>query len=396
MEEIKLKPLSPFIFFFLSASILIRPFFPELAYPLFEAYYETCVICLGILTLLIEKKIGKKEYILPMLLILAVYIITTITSVNIRNSFKETFRFISYISIFIIASQTDSAQKKILLKAAVISASIICLYSIYQYLWGYDYTVDYIQKTNSNFFSVFPLSKDILISKRAIGTFPSPNILGSYLIMIFFMSLIVIKNEAFSLKWFIPPVLIIISLILTKSIGAWISFFISGVFLCFQLYNTLKKYRLIILTFFICMIFISILIMLTRWDERMIDLKYPYNSITQRFNYWRACIAIIKDYPVFGIGPGNVQELFLKYKIGAGTGTRYAHNIFLQTWVEMGVLGTAAIFYLINNFFKNYAKNPENKFIFCGMFAFLLHNLIDNTFFIPQAAFFWWFLLALL
>ena len=54
-------------------------------------------------------------------------------------------------------------------------------------------------------------------------------------------------------------------------------------------------------------------VLITRW-EHLMNLEKSQNSITQRLNYWRAAIAVIKDHPITGVGPGNLQEVFLDYK----------------------------------------------------------------------------------
>jgi len=76
-----------------------------------------------------------------------------------------------------MVSQANEKQKNILIKIMVFVASIISLYSIYQYFWGYQYTLDYLKRINSDFLAVSSYARDILIAKRAIGTFSSPNIL---------------------------------------------------------------------------------------------------------------------------------------------------------------------------------------------------------------------------
>ena len=135
-------------------------------------------------------------------------------------------------------------------------------------------------------------------------------------------------------------------------------------------------------------------ILVTRW-ERLMDMGNPQNSITQRLSYWRAAVAVIKDNPLFGVGPGNFQEVFLKYKVGLSTDTRYAHNILLHTWAETGMLGLIAIFYLFIHFFKKLKIQPQNRFVFLGGLAFLMHNMIDNSYFIPETGVFLWVLFGL-
>ena len=330
---------------------------------------------------------------IPILLLLSAYIVSTITSINLHNSFKETLKFISYISIFFIVSQADDNQKKSLIKAIVIAAFIISIYSIYQYFWGYQHTIEYLKKTNGDFLLNSSYAKDILIAKRVIGTFPSPSILGGYLTMVFFLSLIYIQSRRLSAVS--CAVIIGIALILTKSMGAWLSLIACLIILFFISYNDLKGKKIILVISSISILSILAFIIINRW-ERLMNLDNPQNSITQRINYWRTAVGIIKDHPVSGVGPGNFQEVFLKYKIGLSTNTRYAHNIFLHMWSETGILGFAGIFFLIFSLLQKGLENNKQKFIFLAIIAFILHNLIDNSYFIPEAGLLWWAIIGLM
>lgn len=395
MKTEKSKPLSSLIFILLLSLILLRPFFSGLAYPALEFYYQNCIIFLAIMVLLFNKKLLlENPYNLPLLLLLSAYLISTITSINIQNSVKEIIKFISYFCIFFLVSQTNDGQKRSLIKTIVISASIISLYSIYQYFWGYQHTLNYLKEINSDFLLTSSYARDILIAKRAIGTFPSPNILGSYLILVFFLSLYLVKSSSRRYLWCLTAFLIISALILTKSMGVWLSLTATFIMLFFLSYKSLKKKKLILISSFALIAFAITFILLTRW-ERLMDLENPQNSITQRLNYWRTAIAIIKDHPILGVGPGNFQEVFLEYRVGLSTDTRYAHNIFLHTWAETGVLGLISISYLIASFFKKCRRRSDSRFILLSGLAFILCNLIDNSYFIPQAGIFFWILLLL-
>ena len=396
MEQVKSKPLSPFIFTPLLFLIFLRPLFSGLAYPALEIYYENCIIFLAIISLLFsypfrgegkgERKSKKPSYALPILLLLLTYLISSITSIDIQNSIGETIKFVSYVCTFFLVSQADKKQKKTILKLIVLTASIISIYSIYQYFWGYDRILDFAQRMYGDFLSSSSYARDILISKRAIGTFPSPNMLGGYLAMAFFLALS-IPRERFAL------IAIAIALVLTKSVGAWLGVIIALTVWVFLSFDSFKKRKL---TSIISLILISAavtFILISRWD-RLTNLQNFQNSIMQRLDYWQTAIVTIKNHTIAGIGPGNFQQSFLKYKIGMESADpKYAHNIFLHMWAETGILGLAGILYLIVSFLKSY--KTKYKFIFLAGLTFLLHNLIDNTYFIPEVGLFWWILLGL-
>ncbi|MDO8602532.1 MAG: O-antigen ligase family protein [Candidatus Omnitrophota bacterium] len=398
MEKENPKLLSFPVFYLLLSVIFLRPFISGLAYPAFETYYESFIISIALAVLLLSaqrfRELKINTLIFPILLLLASYVISTVTSINIYNSIKETLKLLSYISVFFIVSQIDGRQKIILIKTMVVTASIISLYSIYQYFWGYQHTLNYIKKTNMDLLSISSYSRDILLSKRAIGTFPSPNILGGYLIMMFFLSLATVKNKISDKKWLISSFLIATAMVLTKSMGTWLSVILTLIVLIAVSYNRLEKQRWLIAISSILIFLILLFIILNR-REYLMNLENPENSITQRLNYWRAAIGIIKDHSFLGVGPGNFQEVFLKYKTGLSTNTRYAHNIFLHIWSEAGVLGFTGISFLLFSLFLKGLKKDGQKFILLAIIAFLLHNLIDNTYFIPEAGLFWWILMGL-
>ena len=408
MDHAETKSLSPLIFIPLLFLIFIRPFISGLAYPAFEIYYENILIFIAIATLFIERtrfKIYPKNFDnFPVIFLLLAYTISTVFSINVQNSIRELTKFISFFAIFFMISQIDEKQKKLLLKTIVIAAAMISVYSIYQYFWGYGRTLEYLQKTNSDFLSTSSYARDILLSKRAIGTFPSPNIFAGYLIIMFFLALSLRGAKRRSNLIF--TCVIIIALILTKSLGAWLSLITALIVLLLLSYSSIKKRKLIVALFIILIAGALTFILATRW-ERLMNMENPQNSITQRLNYWRTAIAVIKDNYLLGVGPGNFQEVFLKYKAGLSTNTRYAHNVFLHTWAEAGIIGLASIIYLIITFLKNSMMlrchcEPRRSrgeaislFISLSGLAFILHNLIDNTFFMPQVAIFWWILLTL-
>jgi len=421
METENLKPLSSFIFIPLIFFIFLRPFISGLAYPAFEIYYESFIISTAIATLFFSACLVRPKnavqaktqagprtnaYALPVLLLLSSYIISTATSVNVHNSVQETMKFLSYISIFFIVSQANDKQKTTLIKTIVVAASIISLYSVYQYFWGYQHTIDYIRKTDSRLLSISSYTRDILLSKRSIGTFPSPNILGGYLLIAFFLSLYTyfssrkvypegIQRPSQEMLSVIPTVIILAALVLTKSLGAWLSLIFTLIILTIILYNDFKKQKWLIYLSCLFIFLVLIFILSNRW-ERLMNLTNPQNSVIQRLNYWSAAIGAIKDHPFLGVGAGNFQEVFLKYKVGLSTNTRYAHNIFLHQWAETGILGFAGIFFMIFNLLRRKLRNTGDKFIFLAAIAFILHNMIDNPYFMPETGVLLWVLLAIL
>lgn len=66
-------------------------------------------------------------------------------------------------------------------------------------------------------------------------------------------------------------------------------------------------------------------------------------SIRGRMEFWRAAVAVFLDHPVLGTGGGTFGAVHAAYQRDARFFARDAHNLYLQTAAELGVLGLAAL-----------------------------------------------------
>lgn len=113
-------------------------------------------------------------------------------------------------------------------------------------------------------------------------------------------------------------------------------------------------------------------------------------SVNTRTQIWSAAFEIGKKHPVFGYGTGfdNVRQLLHNdYKIMQP----HAHNIFLEIWLENGVLGVvifaAMLLVFALNILKLFKKGNEQRsyavtlfasaagFVLCGMTDCLFYGL---------------------
>ncbi|MBN1272582.1 MAG: O-antigen ligase family protein [Candidatus Aminicenantes bacterium] len=113
-----------------------------------------------------------------------------------------------------------------------------------------------------------------------------------------------------------------------------------------------------------------------------------------RLNYWKNTYDIISQYPVFGTGWGTFSAVYPAYeKIPVGGRVSHAHNDYLETFAEVGILGGLLIFGLIFiilfQTFKMWKerRHPEIKGLGMGglvaIFVILLHSLTDFNLQIP-------------
>ncbi|RKY37250.1 MAG: hypothetical protein DRP78_01540 [Candidatus Omnitrophota bacterium] len=126
-----------------------------------------------------------------------------------------------------------------------------------------------------------------------------------------------------------------------------------------------------------------------------VDFNNPQNSITQRANYWKSSFKLIKEKPFRGIGQGNFGIVYPSVKSADANETNYPHNIYLQIGVESGIFALIAFIIFVVYLFKE-ALVYRNPFVaagfICAISAFLVQNLFDYSFFVPQTAITWWVL----
>ena len=67
-------------------------------------------------------------------------------------------------------------------------------------------------------------------------------------------------------------------------------------------------------------------------------------SLAQRLRLWQVAAGMFRESPLVGMGPGSFQEIFLRAGVmDAGPSHQHAHNLYLHTAAETGIVGLAAL-----------------------------------------------------
>jgi O-antigen ligase len=129
----------------------------------------------------------------------------------------------------------------------------------------------------------------------------------------------------------------------------------------------------------------------------MLDLQQ--GSTFFRLELWRSSLALIREHSWFGIGPGNFLGAYrTRYVLPSAWqefNLEHPHNIYLDHWTRLGLLGLLAGLALQVTFWRTNRKclqsticNPQFLALgFTGTMAVVLaHGLVDNTVFFPDLA----------
>jgi len=118
---------------------------------------------------------------------------------------------------------------------------------------------------------------------------------------------------------------------------------------------------------------------------RLEAINVNQNSVLERGTFYQDALKLWRDYPVIGTGGGGWAALYEKYQNNPYT-SRQAHNFYLQTLVETGILGLSALLLLLAvvlyHFLRSYrTKSEEDRLPYLIGFviaaSILLHSFLD-------------------
>lgn len=110
-----------------------------------------------------------------------------------------------------------------------------------------------------------------------------------------------------------------------------------------------------------------------------------------RLVIWDETARMLRDRPFFGAGLGAYPTVITQYDHAPWMETfQYPHNIILNFWSEMGLLGLIAFFWILVRWYR---ANPTATLPIIA--AILVHGIVDVSYFKNDLAVLFWILVAL-
>ena len=174
--------------------------------------------------------------------------------------------------------------------------------------------------------------------------------------------------------------------------------------------GALRGRRMLFLAMALLAIALLVLLPFIR-TERFASLWNTQSGTTFfRFQLWRSTWNLIREHPLTGVGLDNfLYQYRTRYVLPAAwqeLNLSHPHNLMLDFWVRLGVLGVAVLVWLEVAFFrrgltiyKKAAFTPVQALaagLMASMVAALAHGLIDQGFFLVDLAFVFMLTLGLL
>ncbi len=114
-----------------------------------------------------------------------------------------------------------------------------------------------------------------------------------------------------------------------------------------------------------------------------------------RVSVWKSGALMIRDHPLLGVGLDNFLYEYPKYMqpdAWREPNLSHPHNIILDFWVRMGVLGLVALGWMLFEFFRRALRQIDRERalmigLMAGMTAALAHGMMDAAYFYVDLAF---------
>jgi len=259
---------------------------------------------------------------------------------------------------------------------------------------------------------------------RRVNTFfDSPNALGLLIgpiIIIYFGWLLEqIKNfksqipalsrvEGFNLKSYYPKLLAIsykltililglLSIIFAVSRGSWFALTAGIIFILF--FGWSKKWT----TLFFLIIFSLILIVPSFRNYFWPIVTFKVTSGDVRLVLWQGSWRLLKNNPIFGAGLAGFPLVYNRYRLPQHIEILlYPHNIIMNFWSEIGLLGLLAFIWIMVKFFRQgyqiIARYPSIKILTITLIAVMIeiivHGLVDVPYFKNDLSVLFWLIIG--
>ncbi len=323
-----------------------------------------------------------------------------INSFAVSASVRQVAVHISFILFYFVVINTIRTKRQWLsmVKLFLGMAFLIGAYGVLQNFTGVESTASWVDEE---------MFEDI--SVRVYSVFDNPNVLGEFLVLTIPMVISVLwdKNRVEHKAVFGVFFLCMAAcMIFTWSRGAWLGLFLA----CAILLLSIDKRWAFFGVLALCLL-PALLVATgnTAILQRLLSIGNTADTSTAyRVSIWSASVNIIKDFWVSGIGIGSeaFKSIYPLYSQAGADFALHSHNLYLQIWVECGVLGIVSLFAMIIGFIKqtfsfsvmSFKKESEVAklviAISAGLIGFLFQGLTDYVWYNYKILMLFWIVLA--
>ncbi len=320
----------------------------------------------------------------PLLVMLAVVMLASIGSVRLEASVRELLLWLMYLGITTITASAvaDAAVARRFVDAVIAIGGWLCLIALFVF-WG---------------------AGDP--SMRWYATFYWPNPFAAFLLLLLPLTLMRYLHAPRirdALAHGLMTGLFVVSLVFTYSRGAWI---VLGAMVPVAIIVLRPRRWGGVAGRLVCLIALAAALVFALGrgfasrdtGQRVVTRAASVTNISDyairgRLSFWRTGLEIFAGHPLLGTGAGTFASVHPAYQRDVRYYARDAHNLYIQTLAELGVVGLAALIAFlgsVGNMWRRALRTAQGREEYpliagvgVGLFAFFLHSAFDMDWMFP-------------
>ena len=304
---------------------------------------------------------------------------------------KELLKLGELIAMLLFASSTvrREGQARFAVYALLAAGALESVVGLFQFFTG----------RGPEFFAIGPFM-------RAYGDFSQPNALAGYLSMLLPLGIVMSFRPGRAQPFVAIATCLIASAVLaTLSRGAWLGI-LTGLALMAVVWDARTRRLLalgIALIAILSALAVTNLLPATAteritvlfenfviFDVREVEVTRSNWPLVERMAHWQAGWAMAMDHPTVGVGPGNYEAAYERYYLmDWREALGHAHNFYLNTFAELGIIGLvaflgflASVFVRLGRGIRSQRRGSLDRALLVatlGAFTILcVHNTFDN------------------
>lgn len=337
----------------------------------------------------------------PFIALAIVCALSTIFSINVRNSLSALGLLAAYIAVFYVAMdavRTRDGLRK-LCYVIVGLGVFVAVFGIFKYF-------------GANPFSWWEYH-DQLPGRRLGSTYYNSDHLAGLMEMTLCLGVGLLmaglsRSKRIAIGIGIGCLFMATALILSLSRGGWagglLGLGLMGIVLAERKFFRKGIIMAVVGTAFIVILLVVLMSSPTTARILTAEQGAELASWSSRVTIWKAASDMIADHPVFGVGPGNFAQGLTQYQPpGLSARFYHAHNDYLHVLSETGILLIPLFFWMLFRLIKQaqYKLGNNSRLIrgtalgaMAGVLAILVHSVGDFNLHLPANAIIFLLLIA--
>ncbi|MFC1721821.1 O-antigen ligase family protein [Patescibacteria group bacterium] len=339
----------------------------------------------------LKRAIDKVPFKLATLIFFAAATLAVLVSPDIRAALGEwRAYFVEALAFYIIFVNVIKTRRQVrlLLYALGLSALVVSIYSIIQHFTGFGIPDPWggAELRRVTAWYGYPVSVALLLAP-VVG--------------LFFGLLVWAKKSKVATHWLFSLAVVVaatLAVYYTHSRGALVAVLFAILVLSF-----FTRYRWWLIGLIV--LAVILLAIIPGVSDRFLDVfQGEDNSTNVRLVMWQGTWRLIMDNWLFGAGLAGFPAYYDVYREAQHTELLlYPHNIILNFWIELGLVGLIAFVWLVVAFFRKalaaYRQGVDRALVggtLAAMIVLLVHGLIDVPYFKNDLAILFWTIIGLL